>query len=160
MRYDASREDEFSYTEADKPECVANLQPKADREDNPKRIADSKNISDEAIRQRLYWVANASGARLEGRSRTERSYQQLTGTDSLVDWIYCRDNKYRPIKSGIAALVTRSAGGMVHSGDQGKEDIKPNESDEAQAMRIRGYGNAIVAGCAIEFISAFMEYGK
>ena len=174
------------------------------------------------IRQRLYWVANASGARLERRSRTERSYQQLAWSDGMVcwignsqhkqhegsvsgfrekscedgewapseftgsgeisgmefaaseqmgipgrprerrktgiDWIACRDGKYRPIKSRIKPLVDGPSRGMVHSGDQGKEDIKPNESDEARAMRIRGYGNAIVAGCAIEFISTFMEY--
>jgi len=33
----------------------------------------------------------------------------------------------------------------------------PNETQEARVMRLKGYGNAIVAQVAAEFISAFME---
>ena len=143
------------------------------------------------IRQRLYWVANASGAGLERRSRTERPDQQLAWSDGMAcwtgntnvngreqgsetakaaryrntvdaasgtDWLYCRDGKYRPIKSGLKPLVDGSTRTMVCSSNQVETEIKPNETAEAHAMRIRGYGNAIVAGCAIEFISTFMEY--
>lgn len=54
--------------------------------------------------------------------------------------------------------VLCSSIGMTVAAINAETDIKPNETAEAHAMRLRGYGNAIVAGCAIEFISAFMEY--
>jgi len=39
---------------------------------------------------------------------------------------------------------------MVHSSD-------PRNTQEARAMRLKGYGNAIVPQVAAEFITAFME---
>lgn len=70
-----------------------------------------------------------------------------------VDWLYCRDNKYRPIESSIKPLVDGLPKGMVYSGD-------PCESvdgtQEARILRLKGYGNAIVPGVAAEFVKAFM----
>lgn len=71
---------------------------------------------------------------------------------SEFEWIYCRDNKYRPIKSGLKPLVDGLPRGMVHSGDP-SESI--NETQEARTMRLKGYGNAIVPQVAAEFIKAF-----
>lgn len=82
-----------------------------------------------------------------------------------IEWVYCRDEKFRPIKEGINPLVrtvkssvTKMAngavGGMVHSRDS---IITPNDSAEARATRVKGYGNAIVAPVATEFIKAFMS---
>jgi hypothetical protein len=45
---------------------------------------------------------------------------------------------------------------MGRGGDQGVE-IDPNNSAEGRVMRLRGYGNSIVAPLAAEFIAAFME---
>lgn len=73
---------------------------------------------------------------------------------SSIEWLYCRDEKYRPIKSGIAPLVDGSARGMGHSSDS---SISPNETSEARVMRLKGYGNAIQADVATEFIGAVME---
>lgn len=73
-----------------------------------------------------------------------------------TDWLYCRDNKYRPIKSGIKPLVNGIARGMVHSGDP-SEQINANETQEARVMRLKGYGNAIQAQTAMAFISAYMS---
>ena len=73
-----------------------------------------------------------------------------------TDWLYCRDNKYRPVKSGIKPLVNGIARGMVHSGDP-SEQINANETQEARVMRLKGYGNAIQAQTAMAFISAYMS---
>ncbi|MBY0484588.1 DNA cytosine methyltransferase [Nitrosomonas sp.] len=73
-----------------------------------------------------------------------------------IDWIYCRDNKYRPVKSGIKPLVNGIARGVVHSWNPG-ESINANETQEARVMRLKGYGNAIQAQTAIAFISAYMS---
>jgi len=67
-----------------------------------------------------------------------------------IDWVYCRDNKYRPIESGLKPLVDGVPRGMVHSSD-------PRNTQEARSMRLKGYGNAIVPQVAAEFISAFMD---
>jgi DNA (cytosine-5)-methyltransferase 1 len=73
---------------------------------------------------------------------------------SAVEWLYCRDQKYRPIKPGIKPLVDGIARGVVHSSDS---IITPNASAEARTIRLKGYGNAIVAPVAEEFIRATME---
>jgi site-specific DNA-cytosine methylase len=98
------------------------------------------------------------------------SRHQSGGPGEHIEWLYCRDEKYRPIKSGIAPLVDGSARGMVHSGHnriqefsslnsiQKQEIIQgANETSEARVMRLKGYGNAIQADVATEFISAVME---
>lgn len=72
-----------------------------------------------------------------------------------VEWIYCRDNKYRPVKPGIFPLVDGATGGMVYSGDSSAQ-INANETQEARAMRLKGYGNAIQAQTAIAFIRAYL----
>ncbi|SDY38202.1 DNA cytosine methyltransferase [Nitrosomonas sp. Nm58] len=86
---------------------------------------------------------------IPGQSRKRREAD-------VVEWLYCRDNKYRPVKSGLKPLVDRTSTGVVYSGNQNQE-INADYSLEAKTMRLRGYGNAIVAGCGIEFISAFMD---
>ena len=72
---------------------------------------------------------------------------------SSISWLYCRDNKYRPIESGLKPLVDGVPRGMVHSSD-------PRNTQEARAMRLKGYGNAIVPQLAAEFIRAFMDVTK
>lgn len=74
---------------------------------------------------------------------------QRTGTSEPLpwEWLYCRDNKYRPIESGLKPLVDVPARGMVHSSD-------PRNTQEARKMRLKGYGNAIVPTLAAEFIRA------
>ena len=73
-----------------------------------------------------------------------------------TDWLYCRDNKYRPVKSGIKPLVNGITRGMVHGSDP-SEQINANETQEARVMRLKGYGNAIQAQTAMAFISAYMS---
>lgn len=48
-----------------------------------------------------------------------------------VDWLFCRDNKWRPVEPGTSPLVNESA---------------------ARVVRLRGYGNAIDAKVAAAFI--------
>lgn len=125
------------------------------------------------------WTSDAGSAMWLADTQNQRresiSHQQATGifraadeagkcvmrscslcAVSGVDWIYCRDNKYRPVKPGIQPLVDGAAGGMGYSGDPGAP-IDANATQEARAMRLKGYGNAIQAQTAIAFISAFMS---
>lgn len=72
------------------------------------------------------------------------------------NWIYCRDEKYRAIERSIKPLVNGIPKGVVRSGDS-SEEFDANNTQEARAMRLKGYGNAIVPQVAAMFISAFME---
>ena len=69
-------------------------------------------------------------------------------------WIPCRDRKSRPIKPGTFPLVDGVAPDLVRSGNS---RIQTEETAEAKTMRLKGYGNAIVAPLAVEFIAAYME---
>ena len=130
------------------------------------------------IRQRLYWVAKSTGERC-GEARqliakhqkriadasavdgmadsmrkqinptNERRLHAKSCSNSVIDWVFCRDEKYRPIEPGILPLADGFPRGMVHSSD-------PRNTQEARAMRLKGYGNAIVPQVAAEFIRAFM----
>lgn len=86
---------------------------------------------------------------------------------SGIEWIWCRDNKYRPTKRGVSPLVRAvesssikmvdgSAGKLVHSSNTGAQ-IEANNTQEARTMRLKGYGNAIQAKTAEAFIRAFMS---
>lgn len=88
------------------------------------------------------------------KTRSEQPTQSGIWDD--VEWIACRDGKYRPAQSGIFPLVARLPRGMVRGGDPGAP-IDPNTSAEARVMRLRGYGNSIVAMVAAEVIGAYMD---
>ncbi|WP_369683411.1 hypothetical protein [Nitrosomonas communis] len=60
------------------------------------------------------------------------------------------------MSDGIKPVVDGASEGVVYSGDPCQE-INANYSTEAHAMRLKGYGNAIVVGCGVEFISAYMD---
>jgi DNA (cytosine-5)-methyltransferase 1 len=94
------------------------------------------------------------GCRKEPSQNSERQTDESSGSMQIVDgieWIYCRDNKYRPIKPGVKPLVDGLPKGMVYSSDS---IISPNETHEARVVRLKGYGNAIVPAVAAEFIKA------
>ena len=81
---------------------------------------------------------------LEGRQRVpECSVEQLTGPSGLVngfwkdaEWIFCRDQKFRPIEPGSSPLAT----GITN-----------------RVGKLRGYGNALTAPVAQGFIEAYLE---
>jgi DNA (cytosine-5)-methyltransferase 1 len=53
-----------------------------------------------------------------------------------ADWLFCRDEKWRPVEPGTFPLVDGVAG---------------------RVGRLRAYGNAIVAPTAQAFIEAYLE---
>lgn len=130
------------------------------------------SVQQEECVSRLSYIRTVSDGRLGNTSITtckrdsgklhsaEEGINRTRGVDgaggfgftdaSEIDWIFCRDEKYRPIEPGIFPLVDGVPRGMVHSSD-------PNATQEARAMRLRGYGNAIVPQVAAEFIRAFYE---
>lgn len=110
------------------------------------------------IRQRLYWVGITASAGSQQRIKTFETarHRDTFKPASFDDWICCRDGKYRPIESGIFPLVDRIAKKLVRSGDT-SASIDANATQEARAMRLKGYGNAIQAQTAELFIRACMS---
>ncbi len=83
-----------------------------------------------------------SQARLHGVERDGGAAAAEPGTGPVngfwrdVDWLFCRDAKWRPVESGTFPLVDGAA---------------------ARVVRLRAYGNAINAEQAKIFVEAFLE---
>ncbi|WP_320745689.1 DNA cytosine methyltransferase [Enterobacter cloacae] len=74
-----------------------------------------------------------------------------------ADWLLCRDGKWRPVESGTFPLVDGAAArlGRVEPG-------VARVASSNRVSRLKGYGNAINAQAAAEFIRAYMgvSYGR
>ncbi|WP_116363877.1 DNA cytosine methyltransferase [Enterobacter kobei] len=74
-----------------------------------------------------------------------------------ADWLLCRDGKWRPVEPGTFPLVDGAAARMGR--------VEPGVARVASSNRVgrlKGYGNAINAQAAAEFIRAYMgvSYGR
>lgn len=110
------------------------------------------------IRDRAYWVANANGreqrqsagcvqsagdvpaGRFEDSTETAGFCRDMpagpvNGFWRDADWLYCRDEKWRPVRPGSFPLV---------------------DGATARVGRLRAYGNAVNAEAAKIFIKSFM----
>lgn len=88
---------------------------------------------------------------IEGDLAERASYASFW---SDTEWLPCSDGKSRAAKPGAFPLVNGIAPDLVRGSDLG---IQTEATAEARAMRLKGYGNAIVAPLAVEFIKAVME---
>ncbi|WP_032983523.1 DNA cytosine methyltransferase [Cronobacter malonaticus] len=71
-----------------------------------------------------------------------------------ADWLFCRDGKWRPVEPGTFPLVNGTSSRLVR-----KQPIVAGLARMASRNRrgrLKGYGNAINAQAAAEFISAYM----
>lgn len=69
-----------------------------------------------------------------------------------ADWLLCRDGKWRPVEPGTFPLVDGAAARLGR--------VEPGVARLASSNRIgrlKGYGNAINAQAAAEFIRAYLE---
>lgn len=90
-------------------------------------------------------------AALAGLSRDCRPLE-VNGFWRDADWLLCRDGKWRPVEPGTFPLVDGAAArlGRVESG-------VARVASSNRVGRLKGYGNAINAQAATEFIRAYME---
>lgn len=126
------------------------------------------------IRERAYWVAHADNEQHSiaisgccndyvstGRQqdpaapaglRRDCRPLEINGFWRDADWLFCRDGKWRPVEPGTFPLVDGATArlGRVESG-------VARVASSNRVGRLKGYGNAINAQAAAEFISAYME---
>ena len=69
-----------------------------------------------------------------------------------ADWIFCRDGQWRPVEPGTFPLVARFAKSMGH----GKSSLRAM-AGRNRTGRLKGYGNAINAQAAAEFMKAYIQ---
>ncbi len=74
-----------------------------------------------------------------------------------VDWLFCRDGKWRPVKSSVQRMADGLPGSVVPCGDfvPASSPLAQSTKEARRVMRLRGYGNAIVPQAAALFIRAF-----
>jgi DNA (cytosine-5)-methyltransferase 1 len=132
------------------------------------------------LRKRLYWMAHAlqggrgqdgihAGGSTEaaGAGASDGSDGEGTGVNGVpaagptngfwgpADWLFCRDGKWRPVEPGTFPLVNGSPSELLSDSDLSIQDIA--NTAEARTMRLKGYGNAIVAPQAIVFCETVRE---
>ena len=69
-----------------------------------------------------------------------------------ADWLLCRDGKWRPVESGTFPLVDGAAARLGRV-----EPWVARVASSNRVGRLKGYGNAINAQAAAEFVRAYME---
>jgi site-specific DNA-cytosine methylase len=94
-------------------------------------------------RQRLYWVAHTPSERhtrehslLQWMERGRDQEESLETSGSReIDFIFCRDNKYRPIKPSSIWMVNGISCRMVQCGDNGIAHIEILEKEMKNAEK-------------------------
>lgn len=124
-------------------------------------VASAAGVGAPHYRPRIFWMADAAGGRREAADyvdfvcdpppgeRQAGFFGTASGSDPAkvngfwraAEWLACADEKRRPVEPGAFPLVDGFAGGVGSS----------------RSARLKGYGNAIVAPLAAEFIGAVME---
>lgn len=109
---------------------------------------------------------NSNQERWEGPDARQTGLRCGTGLGSTLevngfwrdaDWLFCRDGKWRPVEPGTFPLVDGAAARLGR--------VEPGVARVASSNRVgrlKGYGNAINAQAAAEFIRAYMgvSYGR
>ncbi|AVG37684.1 DNA cytosine methyltransferase [Enterobacter asburiae] len=95
------------------------------------------------------WSRNSEQNRLGGELMRPL---EVNGFWRDADWLFCRDGKWRPVEPGTFPLVDGAAARLGR--------VEPGMARVASSNRVgrlKGYGNAINAQAAAEFIRAYME---
>lgn len=113
---------------------------KSGRKIESQRLRDAHGLGDPASARSFSSAHGRIHSREEGNGsrngEPERPGGATGGFWANAEWIYCRDGKYRPTEPGLFPLAHGAPERMV---------------------RLRGYGDGIVAPVAEEFIRAYLE---
>jgi DNA (cytosine-5)-methyltransferase 1 len=83
------------------------------------------------------WLAHPDGGQPgDGDLQRGRQHGQFAQDGVFADWLFCRDERWRPVEPGTFPLV---------------------DETPARLGRLRGYGDAVDAEVATQFVRAYME---
>jgi DNA (cytosine-5)-methyltransferase 1 len=149
------------------PECVADIQQHssgcpANDSDHRQSEADSHEDRADAVGERRdgrrALLRSVGSGRIGTAAALETAWGGEVGrTDALdgfwrdADWLYCQDDKWRPVEPGLEPLVD----GIPASLGRGKSTLG-GMAKSNRVIRLRGYGNAIVPELAAAFIHAYL----
>ena len=74
-----------------------------------------------------------------------------------ADWLFCRDGKWRPVKSSVQRVAPRVPGSVVQCSSFVSASYPLAKEQGRRVMRLKGYGNAIVPQAAAVFIKSAVE---
>lgn len=114
---------------------------------------------DRAGRAARHTVESAGETRSKriDESGVSRRPGPVNGFWRAADWLYCRDDKWRPVEPGSFPLADGASRGVGRvRADQ--ESIAARKDQGNRVGRLRGYGNAICAEAAVAFIETFGNY--
>jgi DNA (cytosine-5)-methyltransferase 1 len=98
-----------------------------------------------------------SGAQTELNGKLDRP-GPTNGLWSDVDWLLCRDGKWRPVESINVEMADGLASRLGYGRFGDSYSLNPlKEKAENRTLRLKGYGNAINAEAAKLFISSVMD---
>ena len=130
------------------------------------------------IRQRLYWIGVEHGA---GHGRHERRAKPggrgvvsgcgnhrphaIDGDWRVADWLWCRDEKFRPVEPGTFPLVDGLPAGLgtVDAGIRRMAEMAGLDGSSLRRAKsyrtgaLKGYGNALDIHTAAEFCHIVKE---
>lgn len=90
---------------------------------------------------------------------SEHAPGPVNGFWASVDWLFCRDGKWRPTESIDVEMVDGLAHRLGYSRFADTFSLNPlkeTEKEDLRVGRLRGYGNAVNAEQARAFIAAAM----
>ena len=117
-------------------------------------------MADSEIMRRIEGGVTATRARHGDTPDTDGGFGRPGPTNGLwtdVDWLFCRDGKWRPVESGTFPLA-HGAPSRVGRLRANWDTPAGKEGFGRRAGRLKGYGNAINAYQAQIFIESFMSY--
>jgi DNA (cytosine-5)-methyltransferase 1 len=140
-----SKTGSLEYSEGERQRRIAGIESEPEREAQSRREdegcrlsgtrdAGPTDIVDDPESQR--WRQGRSESAIERRQLNASEPSIVNGFWHDAEWIYCRDEKYRPTKPGIFPLVNGAAG---------------------RVALLRGAGNAISPEVAKAFIASYLE---
>jgi DNA (cytosine-5)-methyltransferase 1 len=88
------------------------------------------------------------------KSGAHNNPRPINGFWRDADWLGCRDGKWRPVEPGSFPLVNVSSTGVGSRSNPSIQDVESTK--EARVIRLKGYGNAIVAEQAKMIIEAYL----
>ena len=151
---------EHDEREGSLPRCVPDTETDGGRQTTKSpRHCEIRRLADTGKHGRIEGGITATRARHGDTPDTDGGFGRPSPTNGFwtdVDWLLCRDGKWRCVESGTFPLAHGAASRVGRNGSDWKSPAGGQEK-APRAGRLKAYGNAINAAAAESFIGCVME---